>query len=163
MKASIKTMVSTTITAAIYVAVCFVLAPISFGPIQLRFSEMLCLLSIDFIWGYLGVILGCFISNTFLGGLGVIDMVFGTLATVIGCGLAYLFRNKRINGYPLFSVLCIILCNGIIIGIELGVIFNTIDLIPLYILQVLIGEAIVLIIGLPIYKHALPLIQEKLS
>ena len=163
MKTNIKTIVNISITAAIYVAVCFVLTPISFGPIQLRFSEILCLLSIDFIWGYIGVILGCLISNTFIGGLGIIDVFFGTLATVIGCGLAYLFRNKRINDYPLLSVLCIILCNGIIIGIELGFVLNTTNLIPLYILQVSIGETIVMLIGLPIYRHVLPLIQRRLS
>ena len=141
----------------------FLFAPISFGPIQLRFSEILCLISIDFIWEYIGVILGCFISNTFLGGLGIIDVIFGTLATIVGCGLAHLFRNKRINGYPLLSILCIILCNGIIIGIELGFVLNTTNLIPLYILQVSIGETIVMLIGLPIYRHVLPLIQRTLS
>ena len=140
----------------------FLFAPISFGPIQLRFSEILCLISIDFIWEYIGVILGCFISNTFLGGLGIIDVIFGTLATIVGCGLAQLFRNKRINGYPLLGILCIILCNGIIIGIELGFVLNTTNLIP-FILQVSIGEAIVMLIGLPIYRHVLPLIQRRLS
>ena len=141
----------------------FLFAPISFGPIQLWFSEILYLIFIDFIWEYIGVILGCFISNTFLGGLGIIDVIFGTLATIVGCGLAHLFRNKRINGYPLLGILCIILCNGIIIGIELGFVLNTTNLISLYILQVSIGEAIVMLIGLPIYRHVLPLIQRRLS
>ena len=41
--------------------------------------------------------------------------------------------------------------NGVIIGTELGFIYETLNLIPAYILQVFIGEAVVLAIGLPAY------------
>ncbi|MBQ6559682.1 MAG: QueT transporter family protein, partial [Erysipelotrichaceae bacterium] len=81
--------------AAIYVVLCAVLQPISFGPIQFRFAEILCLFTIDYLWALIGVTIGCFLSNTFFGGLGIADMIFGTLATVIGCSLAYLFRKIR--------------------------------------------------------------------
>lgn len=149
------------LTAAIYVALCYILQPISFGPIQFRFSEMLCLLAIDFKWALYGVSIGCFLANTFFGGLGILDIVFGTSATIIGCSMAYFLRKKRIKDYPLLSTIMIILANAIIVGIELGIILETKDLIPLYIFQVGIGEAVVLFIGLPVYKRLEKLIKSR--
>ena len=139
------------ILAAIYVALCAILQPISFGPIQFRFSEVLCLLSIDQLWAFWGVVLGCFLSNLFLGGLGIVDVVFGTLATFIACLSAYYLRNIRYKGYPLLSAFMIALINGLIIGTKLGFILETRNLIPKYILQIFIGEIVVLTIGLPVY------------
>ena len=147
--------------AAIYVALCYVLQPISFGPIQFRFSEILCLLAIDFPWALIGVSVGCLLSNSFVGGLGMMDIVFGTLATIVGCFLAYLFKEKRYKGYPLISTLMIVLANAIIVGIELGIIFETPNLIWLYIIQVGFGELVVLIIGLPIYKKVVAVIKDR--
>ncbi len=149
--------------AAIYAVLCAVLQPISFGPIQFRFADILCLFSIDYFWAFVGVTIGCFLSNTFFGGLGIADMAFGTLATVIGCFLAYLLRNIRYKGYPLISALMIVLANAIIIGIELGYILSTPNLIPLYMLQVGIGELTVLAIGLPLYKKIKTLFDTKLN
>ena len=146
-----KEIAKTAILAAIYVALCAVLQPISFGPFQFRFSEMLCLLSIDHLWAFWGVSIGCFLSNLFLGGLGVADVVFGTLATIIACLFAYQLRQRRYKGYPLLSAFMIAVINGIFIGIELGYILNQRDMIPLYILQVFAGEVAVLATGLPIY------------
>ena len=160
---NIKKMIYGSIVAAVYVALCFVLSPISFGPIQCRLAELLCYLAIDYLWAYAGVSIGCLISNTFLGGLGILDMIFGTLATIIACGLAYLFRNIRYKGYPLLSISMIVLINGIIVGIELGIVFETKNLIPLYILEVAIGELIVMLIGLPIYKKVISIIDKSLS
>ncbi len=139
------------ILAAIYVALCAVLQPVSFGPVQFRFSEILCLLSIDQLWAFWGVVLGCLLSNLFLGGLGIVDVIFGTLATFLACLSAYLLRDIRYKEYPLLSAFMIALINGLIIGTELGFILKTRNLIPEYILQVFIGEIVVLAIGLPIY------------
>lgn len=152
-----------TIIASVYVTLCVVLQPISFGPIQLRISEMLCLLSIDYSWGLFGVSLGCLLANMFVGGLGIIDIIFGTLATVIGCTLAYLFRNIRYKGYPILSAMMIVLVNGIIIGIELAYVFDTKDLVWLYMFQVGLGEFLAIIPGLFIYKRIKQVIDEKLK
>ena len=149
------------IIAAVYVALCYVLQPISFGPIQFRFSEMLCLLSIDFLWAFTGVSIGCLLANMFIGGLGVVDIVFGTLATIIACGLAYLLRDKKYKEYPLLSAMMIVLVNAIIIGIELSYIYETPDLLWLYMLEVGIGEFVVIAIGLPIYKKVKPIIEYR--
>ena len=160
---TILTISLSAIMAAIYVAVCYVLQPISFGPIQFRFSEILCLFAIDYPWALIGVSVGCFLSNMFVGGLGVLDIVFGTLATIVGCLLAYIFRNKHYKDYPILSTLMIVLANAIIVGIELGIILETPNLIWLYMLQVGFGELVVLVIGLPIYKKVSVVLKNKLS
>lgn len=156
-------MLLTSIMAATYVAVCFVLQPLSFGPIQFRFSEILCLFAIDYSWALIGVSIGCLLSNAFVGGLGMLDIVFGTMATVIGCVLAYIFRKRITKGYPLLSTSMIVLANAIIVGIELGIIFETTNLIWLYMLEVGFGEFVVLMMGLPIYKKTKTIIDNKLN
>ena len=158
----IKKMMLASITAAIYVVVCFVLKPISFNAIQFRLSEILCLFSIDYLWAYIGVSIGCLISNAFIGEFGIMDIIFGTLATIIACGMAYLLRHRRYKGYPLLSTLMIVLINGIIVGAELGVVLDQKNLIPEFMLYVAIGELGVMLVGLPIYKRIKPLIDNKL-
>ena len=146
-----KEIAKAAILAAIYVAVCAVLQPISFGPVQFRLSEILCLLSIDHSWAFWGVVAGCFLANLLIGGLGAVDIFFGTLATFIACLLAHYFSKRTYKGYPILSAFMIAAVNGVIIGTELGFIYETVNLISAYILQVFIGEAVVLAIGLPVY------------
>ena len=65
---------------------------ITYGPIQVRFSEALCLLPFLFpetAWG-LGV--GCLIANLF-SPYGVLDIVVGSLATLIAALITSRCRN----------------------------------------------------------------------
>lgn len=151
------------LTATVYVTLCYIFGPISFGPIQFRISEVLCLLAIDYPWAILGVSIGCQLVNTFIGGLGMVDIVFGTLSTVISCLLAYLFRNRLYMGYPIISALMFVIVNALIIGTELAYILNTPKLLFVYMLQVGIGELLVTIIGLPIYKKVKKVIDSKVK
>ena len=69
--------------AAVYAVLTYITAPISFGPIQFRVSEALCILPVFTVAGIPGVTIGCFLAN-FLSGAVPMDVVFGTLATFIG-------------------------------------------------------------------------------
>lgn len=143
------------IITAIYVVLCMIFEPISFGVIQFRLSEILCLLAIDSPYAIIANTLGCLLSNMFLGGLGIIDTLFGSLATFVSCVLAYLLRKRKYKNMPILSSLSIVLTNGLVIGIELGIITNNLHIIPLTILQVTLSEFIVvMLIGLPIYKKS---------
>lgn len=77
--------------AAVYFALTFFLAPISFGPFQLRVSEALTVLPFFFPEAYLGLFIGCLLSNiigTLMGlSLGLLDIVFGSLATLLAAYL----------------------------------------------------------------------------
>ena len=81
-KISVKLIAESAIIAALYVVTTWLLAPISYGAIQFRISEVLMLLVVLNPKFSFALILGCFISNT-TSSLGWYDMVFGTLATVI--------------------------------------------------------------------------------
>ena len=69
------------VTAAIYVALTLLIAPLSYGAVQLRFAEvmtLLCFFRRDYCYA---LILGCAISNLF-SPLGVLDLSFCVLSTV---------------------------------------------------------------------------------
>ena len=57
----------------------------------------------------------------------------------------------------------IVLTNAIIIGAELAYILNNQNLMWLYMIQVGIGELVVLMIGLPIYKKIKVVIDKRLA
>lgn len=154
-----KKIINISLLAALYVSLCLILEPISFGPLQFRFAEVLCLLSINYSWAIIGSSLGCFISNLLFGGLGAIDVIIGTLATLISCYLAHRFRNIKYKNIPFLSFIIIVFVNAIMIGIELAIIYNNKLLIPLYILQVGLSELLTIIIGIPIYYKIVNIIK----
>ena len=86
--------------AAIYVVLTFVFAPISFGEVQIRISEMLTVLPVFTPAAIPGLFVGCLIGNSTGGGL-LPDVIFGSLATLIGAVGTYYLRNSN----RLFAVL----------------------------------------------------------
>lgn len=69
------------VIAALYAAITIILAPFSYGPIQVRVSEALTVLPFIFPESTIGLFVGCLIAN-FYGGYGILDIVFGSLATL---------------------------------------------------------------------------------
>lgn len=124
------------IVAALYFVLTVVIYPLSFGDIQIRFSEILLILCFfDKRYSY-SLIIGCFCANLF-SPMMLLDIVFGTIQTALACLLISYLR-------PL--IVSLILCVGsmVIIGLELAVTMDM-NLLWLYSLQVMIGEAIVLL------------------
>jgi hypothetical protein len=83
-----------TIIAALYVALVIVLAPVSFGPIQLRLAD--CLIPLAALLGWpaiAGVSLGAFLGNAYYF-LGPIDVVFGAIANFIAAVIIFRLRYK---------------------------------------------------------------------
>lgn len=122
--------------AAIYVVLTMVFAPISFGPVQFRISEALCILPYFTPAGIPGLFVGCFLSNL-LGTAAPLDVVFGSLATLIGAIGSYALRDKK-------WLVCLppILSNTIIIPWVLRFAYGTDDLIPFAMMTVGIGEVL---------------------
>jgi uncharacterized membrane protein len=82
--------------AGFYAVLVVVLAPISFGPVQLRIADMLIPLSALFGWPIaIGVTLGCFIGNAYLW-LGPHDVILGPLANLIAASIIVQLRRKRL-------------------------------------------------------------------
>ena len=94
---TVRKMVRCAVVAAIYVALCLGLAPFSYGAVQVRVAEALCLLPIFGPEYILGVTLGCALAN--LLGSTMIDVVFGTLATFLACLCTYAVRRWRVGGF----------------------------------------------------------------
>ena len=118
---SVRRLVRCAVIAAVYVVVCLVLAPFSYGAVQVRVAEALCLLPVFGGEYIVGVTLGCFLAN--LLGSTVVDVVFGTLATLLACLVTYKLRDRRFKGLALAASLPPVLFNAVIIGIEIAVLF----------------------------------------
>ncbi|MBQ9936692.1 MAG: QueT transporter family protein [Oscillospiraceae bacterium] len=126
-KAASKITVSA-IIAALYVALTFIFPVLSFGPIQLRLSEALCLLPLCFPPAVLGVTLGCLISNligflTMANPLGAVDCIFGTLATFLAAVATYYIGKKAKNKTLrlVLAPLAPVVFNAVIIALEMAI------------------------------------------
>lgn len=110
------------VIAAVYVALCLVLAPFSYGAVQVRIAEALCLLPVFGAEYIVGVTLGCFLANLF--GSTLLDVIFGTLATLLACLVTYKLRHVRLKGLAIPASLPPVLFNAIIVGAEITLFFT---------------------------------------
>ena len=115
---TVKFIVNAAVIAALYAVLTLLLAPVSFGIIQVRISEVLCMLSLFTPAAVPGLTIGCFIANM-IGGNGIMDAVLGSLATLIGCWGMYKLRKR-----PRLAPLVNILSNGIIVGLMLCYVYG---------------------------------------
>lgn len=138
------------IIASLYAVLTIVLAPISYGPIQCRISEIMTLFPLFFIEAVPGLIIGCLIANIFSGWW--VDMVFGTLATAIAAVCTYfvgkLIKNKAapfVGGiFPVLINAAILPLMWLMFTTETGYFFNF--------ATVLAGQSVaVYLLGVPVY------------
>lgn len=147
-----KRLVRTAVIAALYAVLTLFLAPISYGSIQFRISEIMVLLAFFDQFYIGGLTLGCFVANI-LGPNGMVDAVFGTIATFISV-YAISITGKYIKSDTkalIVASLWPVIFNGLIIGWELNYLYQ----LPLVlsILQVACGEFVVVaIVGVPVMK-----------
>ena len=113
-KLSVARLVRCAVIAAVYVVLCLALAPFSYGAVQVRIAEALCLLPVFGAEYIVGVTLGCFLAN--LLGSTVIDVVFGTLATLLACLVTYKLRDLRVKGLAIPASLPPVVFNMLIVG-----------------------------------------------
>ncbi|MBQ7671151.1 MAG: QueT transporter family protein [Clostridia bacterium] len=124
----------TAIIAALYAALTWIFAPISFWAVQFRVSEALCILPYFTPAAIPGVTIGCVLGNL-ITGAPIWDVIFGSLATLIGAVGSYLLRKKKwlVPIPPIVS-------NVIIIPFVLKFAYKLDDAIPFMMLTVGIGE-----------------------
>lgn len=101
----INFLIKSAIVASVYVVLTVMLPVLSYGPIQLRLSEILVLLVFYNRRFIPGLVLGCFIAN-FFSPLAIFDVIFGSLASI----LAFYFMIRQNNLYKasIFPVLSMI-------------------------------------------------------
>jgi uncharacterized membrane protein len=130
---------------ALYIAITYFLAPVSFGPIQFRAAEALTVLPIIFPEAVPALFLGVLLANI-IGGLGMVDIIGGSLVTLLA---AYVTYKNRDN---ILAYLSPILFNAFLISIYLHLLFS----LPywLTVLQIGASEAVVVVIlGIPLVKY----------
>lgn len=155
-----KTFTRIAMIAAIYAVITLLLAPLSFGNIQVRFAEALTMLPLIYEPSIWGVTLGCFLANligamTGVNPTGMIDAVVGTLATLLAAICTYRLRNKCIKKYPVWAILMPVIFNFFFVGIELGVLYFPTNVVTGSLIcgiEVAIGEIISVLLGYILVK-----------
>lgn len=124
-KNNVRMIAYTAMIAAVYAVMTVAIAPLGYGLVQFRVSEVLVLLAfIDKRYAP-GLILGCFIANCF-SPFGLVDMVFGTACTALAMVGITRF-SKTLFGASLWPVVC-----NSLIGIELYILGELGDMPLLY-------------------------------
>jgi uncharacterized membrane protein len=103
--------------AAVYAVLTMILAPISYGPIQFRISEVLCILPFFFPFTTWGLFVGCVIANL-LSAYGVPDIVFGSLATLLAALCTMAIGRAGRDSAALKAAACLppVVFNGVLVG-----------------------------------------------
>ncbi len=112
-----KYLTKASLIGGIYVILVMIQIPfgeLTFGPVQLRLSEGLCLLPLVESAAVPGLFVGCLISNLILSvysGFGLIDILGGSIVTLLAAYLTSKAPNK------LIGILPPVLLNGFIVSL----------------------------------------------
>lgn len=154
-----RSVTAAAIIGAAYAALTMMLAPLSYGAIQLRISEVLCILPFFIPSSAWGLFIGCAIANVLTGN--VFDIIFGSLATLAaGLLTAYIGKRGQSMKNSILACLMPVLFNAVVVGAVIteayiGVhIIENFEVFAMNALYVGIGEAVVLfVIGLPLMRY----------
>ena len=113
---SVRDMAIAGLIAALYATLSYFanVFGVAFGPVQVRFSEALCVLPFFFSAAVPGLFIGCFIANL-LSPYGALDIVFGSLATLLAAFWTRHTRHKWLAPLPP------VICNTLIIPAVIAV------------------------------------------
>lgn len=95
--------------AALYAAITVPLAPISYGPVQLRVSEALAVLPIFMPEAVPGLFVGAAVANMW-SQAGIVDVILGSLATLLAAYGTWKLRKTR-----LLALSCPVIANAVIV------------------------------------------------
>ena len=152
---NVRFLVQAAMIAALYTALTLVAIMLNwaFGPVQFRFSEAMTVLPMFTPAAIPGLAVGCFLSNVW-SNMGVMDMIFGTLATLLAAVATRAARHVRVKGIPVLAPLPPVVCNALIVGLEITLVSPGGFLWPAFLanaLSVGAGELVVCyVLGLPL-------------
>ena len=103
------------VIAALYAALTIALAPISYGPLQFRVSEVLTALPFLMPGSILGIAIGCVLANLYTGS--ILDIVFGSLATLLAALMTARYGKKgNTVKNRILGCLMPVIFNAVIVG-----------------------------------------------
>ena len=145
-KLNTRTIALSGIVAAVY-AVITIVWPLSYGSVQFRLSEALCVLPAFVPVTGIGLTVGCLVANLF-STVSALDIVIGTIATAIGC--VFTTRCKKVWAMPLPTVIS----NTVLVGAMLAFVYSPDALLQGFVVNaagVALGELVVLYaLGVPL-------------
>jgi uncharacterized membrane protein len=155
LKSTTGHLVRAAVIAALYAAVTLAVYPLSYGPVQIRFSEALTILPLFWPEAIPGLFVGCFLANIPMGPW---DMLIGSIATLLAALLTRL--SKKIY----FGVWPPILFNAFMVPLIFLTIPEMTDPYWFNVLTVGAGQLIsVLALGIPLYVAVKKLIVKNPS
>ncbi len=162
MRFSTRDIALAAVIGAAYAALTMLLAPVSYGPIQMRVSEVLCILPFFMPVTTWGLFVGCAVANI-ISTAGIWDVIFGSLATLLAC-LCIQALGQRGRGSVswlriILAALMPVIWNGVIIGALLmwtitDTVFPNVNA-AFWIIggEVALGEAVVMfVLGIPLMR-----------
>ena len=161
MNIKVKRLVTAAVIGALYAALTMALAPISYGPLQFRVSEVLCILPYFLPYTAWGLFFGCMIANL-ASAAGILDIVFGSLATLIACAGVALCGMRGNGGIKSKLLACLmpVVWNGLIVGATLTIALAGLNPLKefgafaLFAGEVALGElGVMFVIGLPLMTY----------
>ena len=123
--------------AALYIALTYVFAPISFSEVQVRIAEALTILPVFTPAAIPGLFIGCLLGNI-MGGALVPDILLGSLATLIGAFFTWKLRKAN----PFLAPVPPIVANTLIVPFVLKYAYGVDLPIPFMMLTVGAGEVL---------------------
>ena len=125
MNKNIRNMTHAAIIAGLYVVLThmqnLLLPGSATWAIQMRVSEVLCILAFFTPAAILGLAVGCLVFNITFAAALPLDFLVGSLATLIAAWIMWKTRNWKIGSYPLLGMLMPALTNAVLVGWELSV------------------------------------------
>ena len=109
---SVRSLTFAAVLAAVYAALTLFLPMSSYGPVQVRFAEALCVLPFFFPAATPGLFVGCIIANLFSPY--ILDVVFGSAATLLACLWTGWLNSRWLAPLPP------VVCNAVIVGGEIA-------------------------------------------
>ena len=144
------------IIAALYAAITLLLAPISYGEVQIRISESLTLLPVLVPEAVPALAIGCLLANI-LGGTTIVDIVFGTLATLLAALCTRALRKNLLAASAMP-----VLFNGVIVGAVVHYCYAPVIPLALCMIFVAAGEVVSCMLLGPIVLRAVRRIPSKM-
>lgn len=149
------------VIAALYVVLTVAVAPLSYGALQFRVSELLVpLIMFDFGFAW-PLLIGTAIAN-FFSPLGMIDVIFGTLGTAVGVLCFMLMKrylpSKQFWQEALYFIIAFGMVGMFVIAIELNIV-ESLPLVETWLI-VMIGQVVVLTLGTVFMRKLYPRLMK---
>lgn len=152
-------LVTAAVIGALYAVLTMALSPISYGPLQFRISEVLCILPYFMPFTAWGLFFGCVIANI-VSAAGILDVVFGSLASLFACLCMAKLGERDSVCNRILACLMPVLWNGVVIGVIMTVAVAGLNPLKepgaflIYGAQISMGElGVMFVIGFPLMSY----------